>query len=207
MKRGLWLGLGLVALLVVAWGWSRQLVAEVEAPPPSSALLPVASPRGASAPGHHEAPAALPAPAPEAAPLVVAAPGEPQPADAPLPHPTEPTPAEPPAPEADNPFATESSPELDYAWRLVHGPDAGVASARSAAEVFERCLKQFPENRRCYVGLVDAQTVASGKPLSSPTPFVAPSLREVRDARREQPLPRQEKLLPDRTQPLKKSGP
>jgi hypothetical protein len=82
----------------------------------------------------------------------------------------------PPPPLAESPFVTEHSEEIDYAFRLVFGPDAGVDHARAAIDVFDRCLKASPQNRRCYDGLVAAQQrlEPGWQPPAPPQPLAPP---------------------------------
>jgi hypothetical protein len=82
----------------------------------------------------------------------------------------------PPPPLAESPFTTENSAEIDYAFQLVFGPDAGVDHARAAIDVFDRCLKVSPQNRRCYDGLVAAQQrlEPGWQPPAAPQPLAPP---------------------------------
>lgn len=154
MNRWLLLGVALGAVLAAAIAFSLQ-GADTPEPPPAGAAsgtpprAPSPGPSRASAPDQAPppGPSTAPAPAPTAAaPASPAAPATvPGPGDVP------------PPPLADNPFATEDSRELDYAFQLVFGPDAGAETARAAIDVFERCLSAQPDNRRCYDGLVAAQ--------------------------------------------------
>jgi hypothetical protein len=79
---------------------------------------------------------------------------------------------EPPPPMAEDPFASENSREIDYAFELAVGPNSSVESARAAAEVFQRCLEAAPGNHRCYRGLVAAQE--RQRPDWTPPPPTAP---------------------------------
>lgn len=155
MNRFGLLGVALGAMLALALLLSRALVdAPIDLPVtrvPEPTLAP-AAPVSSRAPP--PAVAQLPPPS------VVAAVASPP--SAPAPAPASPSPAPPAvdselAPDAENPFATEASPEIDYAFELVYGPASTVDTARAAAEVFERCLKQAPDNHRCIRGLVAAQ--------------------------------------------------
>jgi hypothetical protein len=98
-------------------------------------------------------------------------------------------PDEPPPPLADDPFATENSREIDYAFQLVFGPDSSIESAKVAVDVFQRCLEAWPSNRRCYDGLVAAQE--RQKPGWTPPPPVQPlAPHPAMRARQEtQPMP------------------
>ena len=94
---------------------------------------------------------------------------------------------------AESPFLSESSAELDYAVQLVFRPDTGPDAWRNAAEVFELCLNQAPNNQRCYRGLIAAQSRLAGQDsgvtamdLAAPIPredaprqmLINPSVRE-----------------------------
>jgi len=154
MNRWLVLGVGLGAVLGAAVVYSLMGEAHDEAAATSAAPGPRHTPRTGSAGVDERRGVTSPAEAP---------PGEPPGAEAPL-MPlgstgvVEPTSTgEAPPPLAESPFATENSAEIDYAFELAIGPDSGVDSARAAIDVFDRCLKAAPQNRRCYDGLVAAQ--------------------------------------------------
>jgi hypothetical protein len=148
------LGLGLGALLAAAVLGSRALLnAPIDLPPPPP-MPQVAVPVHAPTPIVREyvAPAAQPTPVAIAPPPVQPPPVQPPPPPVAV--------AEPPAvpqPDDENPFLNENSAEIDYAYALVYGAVSTPDSARIAAEVFERCIKQAPENHRCQRGLVAAQ--------------------------------------------------
>lgn len=156
MKRSLLLGLALGAVLAAALVYSLTGSEEPAPPsPPPSMSSPV--PSRTDTPGRRDEPA--PPGSQLAVPVATDSGREPQHAAMPPPPSSDAPPSSGPVVlEAESPFAVDAdSRELDYAFELVLGPDAGVESARAAAEVFERCLKQVPENRRCYDGLVAAQ--------------------------------------------------
>lgn len=151
MNRFGLLGVALGAMLALALLLSRALVDAPIDLPVTRAFEPALAP---AAPVSSRAPPPAVAQLPSPSVVAVVA--------SPLPAPASPSPAPPaldpePAPDAENPFINEASPEIDYAFELVYGPASTVDTARVAAEVFERCLKQAPDNHRCIRGLVAAQ--------------------------------------------------
>lgn len=158
MRTPVLVGAGILAILLAAFVLEHQLSAPIEVPaaPPQVARVE---------------PARLPLPAP--APL----PGAP----APRVEPPSPGPSLIPLPpvavvQADRgagvdeeaAFTADNAREIEYAFQMVAGPRATVATAKNAAEVFERCLKQFPHNARCYQGLVEAQQRIQNPEWKSP---------------------------------------
>jgi hypothetical protein len=66
-------------------------------------------------------------------------------------------PIENPSQPSDSVFAEADSKEIEYAFELVLGKNSTIETAKNAAEVFERCLRQVPSQSRCYDGLKLAQ--------------------------------------------------
>lgn len=155
------------AILVGAVVLKRTLVAtaeqEVVASKPAPTPAPLAvRPPPAPEPGSLIPPPPLPVAELPAAPSAAPAAGQRAPAEAEG------------APEPLNPFTADDSREVEYAFQLVVGPNSTVDTAKNAAEVFERCLKQFPKNARCYQGLVAAQQrqqMPNWRPPGAPTPL------------------------------------
>lgn len=178
MSKNGWLALGMVlgAVLAAALVFAlRGGEPTLEGPAPAAA---------AQADMARPAPFVEPVPPAEAQRAAEPAPDGPGEPAAPATHapvdPVEPGhPDEPPPPMAESPFATENSREIDYAFELVFGPDAGVESAKVAAEVFQKCLEAFPDNHRCYQGVVAAQQrqQPGWTPPAPPTPIAPLDLR------------------------------
>jgi hypothetical protein len=53
---------------------------------------------------------------------------------------------------AEDPFVSDTSPEIEYAFELVLGPHATIATAQNAANIFDKCLKAVPTQERCLAG-------------------------------------------------------
>lgn len=186
MSKNGWLALGVVLGAVLA----LALVFALRGGDPSPvAPEPVTAAHADAAPPPPSFEPLPPAPGPGEA----AAPEEPGEPGAPLPHApvgvVEPArPDEPPPPLAADPFASEDSRELDYAFQLVYGPDSGIESAKVAVDVFQKCLEASPSNRRCYDGLVAAQQrQLPGWTPPPPIQTLAPN--QVAGPRPTQPLP------------------
>ncbi|MEW6430822.1 MAG: hypothetical protein AB1730_04880 [Myxococcota bacterium] len=187
MQKNTWLGLGVVLGAVLAAALMFALRGG-EPTPVGDAPSGPARADGATSPPPPFEPGAVP----EVGRPEEAAPDEPSEPGSPDPHQpvgvVEPTRTEePPPPLADDPFTTENSRELDYAFQLVFGPDSSVDSAKAAAEVFEKCLKAAPENRRCYDGLVAAQQ--RQQPGWTPPPPVTPLAGEPTNPAPRRPQP------------------
>jgi hypothetical protein len=75
---------------------------------------------------------------------------------------------------APSPFADGSSEELQYAVKLVTGPDTGPVQWRKAAEVFQRCIDANPTNHLCRRGVYAAweRIDSDGGPPTALTPPV-----------------------------------
>jgi hypothetical protein len=173
MHRRLWLGGVLGAWLAAVAGYFL-LGDDAPSPPPASEAKSVPALGEPGSMGPSALPPAFDAPPPS---KDTAEPSSAPAALVPASTRVDPVPLEePPPPAADNPFETENSREIDYAFFLVFGPDSGVETARAAVDVFQRCLEANPHNRRCYDGLVAAQQRQQpGWAPSGPPQFLAPS--------------------------------
>lgn len=173
MSKNGWLALGVVLGVVLALAVVFALRGPGPAPGTPEPVAAGGQADGAPRPPSAEPGATVVTPGGE----TEAAPAEPGEPGAPLPHApvgvVEPThPNEPPPPLAADPFATEDSREIDYAFQLVYGPDSGIESAKVAVDVFQKCLEASPSNRRCYDGLVAAQE--RQQPGWTPPPPIQP---------------------------------
>lgn len=172
MSKNGWLALGVVLGVVLALAVVFALRGGTPAPQSPEPVAGAGQADGAPRP-----PSTEPGPGLTPATETVAAPDEPGEPGSPLPHApvgvVDPTRTnEPPPPLADDPFSTENSREIDYAFQLVYGPDSGIESAKVAVDVFQKCLEASPSNRRCYDGLVAAQE--RQKPGWTPPPPIQP---------------------------------
>ena len=155
---------GLALVLLAAFVVQRQLTAPIEPPPVTQAPAPAPLP-----PPLRAEVSAPPAPSPpvEPSPAMIVAPTV-----IPLP-PTTPRPVG--TVEPENAFTADNAREIEYAFQLAIGPSSTVETAKNAAEVFERCLKQFPTNARCQQGLETAQQRLQDpdwKPRTAPPPLL-----------------------------------
>ncbi|MEW5742891.1 MAG: hypothetical protein AB1938_28505 [Myxococcota bacterium] len=203
-NRWLLLGVGLGVVLALALAFSLR--PDPEAPPELAAPTPPAG-RPHATPPPLETPAGH-----ELASTGAALDGGTSPAAGAPPSPAvDPQAMEgPPPPLAENPFATEDSRELDYAFFLALGPDSGVESAKVAIDVFQRCLEASPHNRRCYDGLVAAQqrlqpgwtppAAPTGIAPQAPLPKAQPSLTDPVEPKGAAP-PRPRQLTPHAKSP------
>jgi hypothetical protein len=155
---------GLALVLLGAFVVQRQLTAPIEPPPVTQLPAPAPLPpplRAELPPPPAPAPPVQPAQAVTAAPTLI-----------PLPPTTTPPPA---GAEEESAFTADNAREIEYAFQLAIGPSSTVESAKNAAEVFERCLKQFPTNARCQQGLETAQQRLQDpnwKPRAAPPPLL-----------------------------------
>jgi len=190
MKLPQRLALGAVALILVGLGalLLRPDPEPTVTPPPDAMPVPttVTAPTPVTPP---------PTQAPTlAAPVVAGVDGGVAGADAP-------SPTQPQVELAPNPFADSKSAELQYAVKLVLGPNTGPAEWKKAAEVFQRCVDVNPTNHLCKRGVYAAyeRLDSDGGPataLSAPVTF-SPGKEDPND----RPLPenlriRNEQVLP-----------